>query len=201
MPGVRRAGRRHTLVVTGAVVVGLALAGCAAEPVPTPVPPTPSPTPAPTPTPIPGLPLAAGYRPEGLWTVSFARPGDIVRETYDIALTCPDGACDAIVRITDEAGVEIGKGEFTLADDRYLYSATTTRTVDCVIGERTVPRGATETAETELVLATYRITGTAQEHPGIQGTRTVVLEPGPGSDCSPSTTVYPATGEPAGVQP
>ena len=53
----------------------------------------------------------------------------------------------------------------------------------------------------ELVLATYRITGTAREHPGIQGTRTVTSSPVPGSDCSPSTTVYPATGEPAGVQP
>jgi hypothetical protein len=123
------------------------------------------------------------------------RPGDVVRETYDIALTCPDGACDAIVRITGEAGEEIGKGEFTLSDDRYLFSSTTTRTVDCVVGARTVPRGATETAETELVLATYRISGTAQEQPRIQGTRTIVIEPDPGSGCAASTTVYPATGE------
>ena len=201
MAGVRRAGRRHELVASGAVVVAMVLAGCAAEVVTTPVPPTPSPTPAPTPTPAPGLPLAAGYRPEGPWTVSFARPGDIVRETYDIALTCPDGACDAIVRITDDAGTDLGKGTFELVDDRYVHTATTTRTVDCKVADRTVPRGAIEEVETELVLATYRLAGTAQEHPEIHGTRPVVIAPGAGSDCAPSTIVYPATGEPAGVQP
>ena len=71
-------------------------------------------------------------------------------------------------------------------------------TVDCSVADRTVPRGATEVVDTALVLATYRITGTAREQQVIQGTRTVTIEPLPGSDCAPTVTVYPATGERTG---
>lgn len=177
----------------------LAVAGCGAEAVPSASPtPSPTPTPAPTATALPGSPLAADYRPEGAWTVAFARPGDIVREVYEIALTCPSGTCDAIVRISDDAGVEIGKGTFDLVEGRYVHSSTTSRTVDCTVGARTVPRGATEVVETALVVATYRITGTAREQQAIQGSRTITLEPVPGSACAPSVTVYPATGERTG---
>ena len=133
--------------------------------------------------------------------MAFARPGDIVRETYEIALTCPDGACDAIVRISDDSGADLGKGRFELVDDRYVFTSEATRTVDCTVDGRTVPRGATERVATALVVATYRITGTASEQQGIQGTRTVTLEPVAGSGCTPSTTVYPATGELARDQP
>jgi hypothetical protein len=121
-----------------------------------------------------------------------------VREVYEIALTCPDGSCDAIVRISDVAGEEIAEGTFELVEGRYVHSSTRQRTVDCVAAGKTVPRGATELAETALVIATYRITGTAREQQAIHGTRTVTLEPVPGSDCAPSVTVYPATGERTG---
>jgi hypothetical protein len=146
---------------------------------------------------MPGTPLAAGYRPEGVWLVTFARPGDIIRERYDIALTCPDGVCDAIVRITGEDGADLGEGEFLLDDGRFVHSASATRTVDCDAAGRTVRGGATERSDTELVIATYRLAGTAVEEPGLEGRRIVTIEPAADSGCEPSVTIYPATGEPA----
>jgi hypothetical protein len=146
---------------------------------------------------MPGQPLAAGYRPEGAWVVTFARPGDIVREVYDIALTCPDGVCDAIVRITGEDGAELGEGEFLLDDGRFVFTSDATAPVDCDAAGTTVPRGATARTTTELVVATFRLAGTATEGPRIEGRRTVTIEPDAGSGCSPSVVVYPAAGEPA----
>jgi hypothetical protein len=196
---IRPKGRLRALAAAGALVA--AVAGCTSEVPQTAPPPTPSPTPAPTPTPLPGQPLASSYRPEGEWEVAFSRPGDIVRETYVITMTCPDGTCDAIVEIRDAAGERIGDGRFTLEDGRYRYASTTRSTVDCAAGGRTVPRGATQEVDTSLVLATYRIAGTAREQQAIEGTRTITLEPRPDSGCAASTTVYPARGEPAGTTP
>ena len=70
----------------------------------------PTPTPAPTATPLPGTPLPEAYRPEGDWAVTFALPGDFIRETWRIVLTCPKGACDAIVEIRDAKGKARGPG-------------------------------------------------------------------------------------------
>ena len=178
-------------------VVAAFVAGCGAQAAPSAPPATPSPTPAPTATPLPGSALPAGWRPEGRWSVTFSRPGDIIREAWDITPTCPEGACDALVRMTDVSGAELGTGAFVLTDGRYVLTSTTSGAVDCDAGGRTRVEGGTARVETTLVLGLYRPAGTAKEQPGIQGTRTVALEPRGGSGCAPSTTVYPALGAPA----
>ena len=182
-------------------VLAAAFAGCASEVPPTAPPPTPTATPAPTPTPLPGEPLPAAFRPEGTWIVTFSRPGDIIRETYVITMTCPDGACDAIVEVRDQDGQRISAGMFVLQDDRYLYEATSDARADCDAGGRIVRQGAAAHVDTSLVLATYRIAGTAREQQGIEGTRTVTIEPASDSGCPASTTVYPARGEPTRSEP
>ena len=52
--------------------------------------------------------------PEGDWTVTFALPGDFITETWRIVLTCPKGACDAVVEIRDAKGKARGRGELAL---------------------------------------------------------------------------------------
>ena len=184
------------LAFAGAVLLGVALAGCSAEAAPS-VPPTPAPTvePTPTPTPLPGTPLPEAYRPEGDWTVTFALPGDFIRETWRIVNTCPKGACDAVVEIRDEKGKVRGHGELTLRDGRYVLQSTTTATVSCKAGAKTVDGGATARTETDVVLATYRLAGTAIDQRTIQGRRTVDIEPQADSGCTPAKLVYPASGE------
>lgn len=189
-------GRRSALA--GVVLLALALAGCAAEAAPS-VAPTPRPTftPAPTATPMPGSPLPEAYRPEGDWTVTFALPGDFITETWRIVLTCPKGACDAVVEMRDAKGKGRGRGELALQEGRYVLRTTTTATVDCTAAGAKVKGGATRRTETDVVLATYRLAGTAIDQRTIQGRRTVTLEPQSGSGCAPATRVYPASGEPA----
>jgi hypothetical protein len=190
----RRGGR--ALAFTGAVLLAVVLGGCAAEAAPPPAPtPTPIVTPAPTPTPLPGTPLPAAYRPEGDWTVTFALPGDFVRETWRIVNTCAEGPCDAVVEIRDAKGKVRGHGELTLRDGRYVLESTTTATVSCRAGGTVVKGGATARTETDVVLATYRLAGTAIDQRTIQGRRTVDIEPVAGSPCAPARLVYPASGE------
>ena len=138
-----------------------------------------------------------GVSPEGDWTVTFALPGDFVTETWRIVLTCPKGACDAVVEMRDAKGKDRGRGELALQDGRYVLRSTTTATVDCTAAGAKVKGGATRRTETDVVLATYRLAGTAIDQRTIQGRRTVTLEPQSGSGCARSTLVYPATGEPA----
>ena len=189
-------GRRSALV--GLALLAVVAAGCAAEAAPSVAPtPRPTPTPAPTATPMPGTPLPEAYRPEGDWTVTFALPGDFITETWRIVLTCPKGACDAVVEIRDARGKARGRGELALQEGRYVMRSTTTATVDCTAAGTKVKGGATRRTETDVVLATYRLAGTAIDQRTIQGRRTVTLEPQAGSGCAPSTLVYPASGEPA----
>ena len=189
-------GRRSALA--GLALLAIVLAGCAAEAAPSVAPtPRPTPTPAPTPTPMPGTPLPETYRPEGDWTVTFALPGDFVTETWRVVLTCPKGACDAVVEIRDAKGKARGRGEFALQDGRYVMRSTTTATIDCTAAGAKVKGGATRRTETDVVLATYRLAGTAIDQRTIQGRRTVTLEPQAGSGCAPATLVYPASGKPA----
>lgn len=155
----------------------------------------------PTATPLPGQPLPAGFRPEGGWLVQFARPGDVVREIYILTLTCPDGACDAIVQVLDLAGAEVGKGTFVLRDDRYAYEAGTSGSADCEAGGLIVRDGANRRVDTSLVIATFRIAGTATERQSIQGSRTVTIEPKADSGCAPSSLVYPALGQASRAAP
>jgi hypothetical protein len=172
------------------------LAGCAASAAPSvPATPPPTATPAPTATPLPGSPLPAGYRPEGDWAVTFALPGDFVKETWRIVLACPKGQCDAVVEIRDQKGKVRGRGEMTLQDGRYVLRSTATATISCSAGGTVVKGGATRRTETEVVLATYRLAGTAVDQHGIQGRRTVRIEPQAGSGCAASSLVYPASGE------
>lgn len=190
----RRRGRAHAFA--GAVLLGAVLGACSAQAAPSVGPsPTPSPTPAPTATPLPGTPLPEAYRPEGDWTVTFALPGDFIRETWRIVNTCPKGSCDAVVEIRDERGKVRGHGELALQDGRYVLESTTTATVSCKAGAKTVKGGATARTETAVVLATYRLAGTAIDQRTIQGRRTVEIEPQADSGCAPSKLVYPATGE------
>ena len=190
-----RSGGRE-LAFAGAVLLAAVLAGCSADAAPS-APPTPAPTvePTPSPTPLPGTPLPEAYRPEGDWTVTFALPGDFIRETWRIVNTCPKGACDAVVEIRDEKGKVRGHGELTLQDGRYVLQSTTTATVSCKAGATTVKGGATARTETDVVLATYRLAGTAIDQRTIQGRRTVDIEPQAGSGCAPAKLVYPASGE------
>ena len=190
------AGGRTTLA--GLALLAVLVSACAAQAAPS-VPPTPdpSPTPAPTATPMPGTPLPEAYRPEGDWTVTFALPGDFVTETWRIVLTCPKGACDAVVEMRDAKGKDRGRGELALQDGRYVLRSTTTATVDCTAAGAKVKGGATRRTETDVVLATYRLAGTAIDQRTIQGRRTVTLEPQSGSGCARSTLVYPASGEPS----
>ena len=190
-------GGRRSAFAGGALLV-VVLAACTAQAAPS-VPPTPrpTPTPAPTATPLPGTPLPESYRPEGDWTVTFALPGDFITETWRIVLTCPKGACDAVVEMRDAKGKGRGRAELALQDGRYVLRTTTTATVDCTAGGVKVKGGATRRTETDVVLATYRLAGTAIDQRTIQGRRTVTLEPQSGSDCAPATLVYPASGEPA----
>jgi hypothetical protein len=193
----RAAGGRHS-ALAGFALLAVVLAGCAAQAAPS-VAPTPGPTatPDPTATPMPGTPLPDSYRPEGDWTVTFALPGDFITETWRVVLTCPKGACDAVVEIRDAKGKARGRGELALKDGRYVMRSTTTATVDCTAAGATVKAGATRRTETDVVLATYRLAGTAIDQRTIQGRRTVSLEPQSGSGCTPTTLVYPASGKPA----
>jgi len=189
-------GRRAALA--GLALFAVVVAGCTAEAAPSVAPtPRPTPTPAPTATPMPGTPLPETYRPEGDWTVTFALPGDFITETWRIVLTCPKGSCDAIVEMRDARGKGRGRAELALQDGRYVMRTTTTATVDCTATGGKVAGGATRRTETDVVLATYRLAGTAIDQRTIQGRRTVILEPQSGSGCAPSTLVYPASGEPA----
>jgi hypothetical protein len=189
-------GRRSALA--GVALLAVVVAGCTAEAAPSVAPtPRPTPTPAPTATPMPGTPLPETYRPEGDWTVTFALPGDFITETWRIVLTCPKGSCDAIVEMRDARGKGRGRAELALQDGRYVMRTTTTATVDCTATGGKVEGGATRRTETDVVLATYRLAGTAIDQRTIQGRRTVTLEPQSGSGCAPSTLVYPASGEPA----
>ena len=189
-------GRRSALA--GVALLAVVLAGCAAEAAPSVAPtPRPTPTPAPTATPMPGTPLPETYRPEGDWTVTFALPGDFITETWRIVLTCPKGSCDAVVEMRDAKGKARGRGELAFQDGRYVLRSTTTATVDCTAAGAKVKGGATRRTETDVVLATYRLAGTAIDQRTIQGRRTVTLEPQSGSGCPPNTLVYPASGEPA----
>ena len=171
----RASGGRGS-ALAGFVLLAIVLAACTAEAAPS-APPTPSPTPtpAPTATPLPGTPLPEAYRPEGDWTVTFALPGDFITETWRIVLTCPKGACDAVVEIRDAKGKARGRGELALQDGRYVLQSTTTATVDCTAGGTKVNGGATRRTETDVVLATYRLAGTAIDQRTIQGRRTVTL--------------------------
>jgi hypothetical protein len=186
-------GRAGALV--GFVLLAVALTACAAEAAPPSATPGPTPTPAPTATPLPGSPLPESYRPDGDWAVTFALPGDFIRETWRIALICPKGACDAVVDMRDAKGKRRGRGELVLQDGRYVLHTTTSATVDCRAGDATVTGGATRRIETEVVLATYRLAGTAIDQRSIQGRRTIAIEPQPDSGCSASRLVYPASGE------
>jgi hypothetical protein len=189
-------GRRSALA--GVALLAVVVAGCTAQAAPSVAPtPRPTPTPAPTATPMPGTPLPETYRPEGDWTVTFALPGDFITETWRIVLTCPKGSCDAIVEMRDARGKGRGRAELALQDGRYVMRTTTTATVDCTAAGAKVEGGATRRTETDVVLATYRLAGTAIDQRTIQGRRTVTLEPQSGSGCAPSTLVYPASGEPA----
>jgi len=178
------------------VLLGSVLGACSADAAPSAAPPaTPTPTPAPTATPLPGTPLPEAYRPEGDWDVIFALPGDFIRETWRIVLTCPKGACDATVEIRDDKGKVRGHGELTLQDGRYVLRSTTTATIACTVAGKVVEGGATRRTETDAVLASYRLAGTAITQRSIQGSRTVAVEPQGGSGCAASTLVYPGTGE------
>jgi len=184
----------------GALVRVMLLAGavgaCTAEAAPPPAPtPPPTPIPAPTATPLPGTPLPASYRPDGEWTVTFALPGDFIRETWRIKLKCPKGACDAVVEIRDAKGKKRGKAKLALQDGRYVLRTTTTATIDCRAGGSTVKGGATRRTETDVVLATYRLAGTAIDRRSMAGHRTIEIEPQGDSGCSASRLVYPASGE------
>ena len=190
----RRGGR--ALAFTGAVLLGVVLSACSAEAAPSVAPvPTPTPTPAPTATPLPGTPLPEAYRPEGDWAVTFALPGDFIRETWRIVLTCPKGACDATVEMRDAKGKVRGRGELTLQDGRYVLRSTATSTISCKVAGKVVEGGATRRTETDVVLASYRLAGTAITQRSIQGSRTVAIEPQADSGCAASRLVYPATGE------
>ena len=190
-----RAAGGRALALAAFAVLAAVVAGCAAA-APSAAPtPRPTPRPAPTATPMPGTPLPESYRPEGDWTVTFALPGDFITETWRIVLTCPKGACDAVVEIRDAKGKARGRGELALQDGRYVLRSTTTATVDCTAGTSKVKGGATRRTETDVVLATYRLAGTAIDQRTIQGRRTVTLEPQSGSGCKPSILVYPASGE------
>ena len=189
-------GRRSAFA--GVALLAVVVAGCTAEAAPSVAPtPRPTPTPAPTATPMPGTPLPETYRPEGDWTVTFALPGDFITETWRIVLTCPKGSCDAIVEMRDARGKGRGRAELALQDGRYVLRSTTTATVDCTAAGAKVKGGATRRTETDVVLATYRLAGTAIDQRTIQGRRTVTLEPQSGSGCARSTLVYPASGEPS----
>lgn len=188
-------GRRSALA--GLALLAIVLAGCTAEAAPPAPTPRPTPTPAPTATPMPGTPLPETYRPEGDWTVTFALPGDFITETWRVVLTCPKGACDAVVEIRDAKGKARGRGELALKDGRYVMRSTTTATIDCTAAGAKVKGGATRRTETDVVLATYRLAGTAIDQRTIRGRRTVTLEPQSGSGCAPATLVYPASGKPA----
>jgi hypothetical protein len=193
--GTRASGwRACTLACVAllATVVGACTADAAPSAAPTP---RPTPTPAPTATPLPGTPLPEAYRPEGDWTVTFALPGDFITETWRIVLTSPKGACDAVVEMRDAKGKGRGRGELALQDGRYVMRTTTTATVDCTAAGAKVKGGATRRTETDVVLATYRLAGTAIDQRTIQGRRTVTFEPQSGSGCAPATLVYPASGE------
>jgi hypothetical protein len=182
--------------LAGAAVLATVLAGCAAQAAPSLAPkPRPTPTPAPTATPLPGTPLPEAYRPEGDWTVTFALPGDFITETWRVVLTCPKGACDAVVEMRDAKGKGRGRAELALQDGRYVMRTTTTATVDCTAAGAKVKGGATRRTETDVVLATYRLAGTAIDQRTIQGRRRVTLEPQSGSGCARATLVYPASGE------
>jgi len=171
-PTQTRGSGGRALALAGFVLLATVLAACTAEAAPSVAPtPRPTPTPAPTATPMPGTPLPETYRPEGDWTVTFARPGDFVTETWRIVLTCPKGSCDAVVEMRDAKGKARGRGELALQDGRYVLRSTTTATVDCTAAGTKVKGGATR--------------------------RTVTLEPQSGSGCAPATLVYPASGEPA----
>ena len=189
-------GRRSALA--GLALCAIVLAGCTAEAAPSVGPtPRPTPTPAPTATPMPGTPLPETYRPEGDWTVTFALPGDFVTETWRIVLTCPKGACDAVVEMRDARGKGRDRAELALQDGRYVMRTTTTATVDCTAAGPKDKGGATRRTETDVVIPTNRIAGTAIDQRTIQGRRTVTLEPQSGSGCAAATLVYPASGKPA----
>ena len=189
-------GRRSALA--GIALLAVLVAGCVAQAAPSVAPtPRPTPTPAPTATPMPGTPLPETYRPEGDWTVTFALPGDFITETWRIVLTCPKGSCDAVVEMHDAKGKGRGRAELALQEGRYVMKTTTTATVDCTAAGGKVEGGATRRTETDVVLATYRLAGTAIDQRTIQGRRTITLEPQSGSGCAPATLVYPASGEPA----
>jgi hypothetical protein len=186
----------RALAFAGAVVLGVVLGACSAEAAPSVAPtPTPVPTPGPTATPLPGTPLPEAYRPEGDWNVTFALPGDFIRETWRIVLNCPKGACDATVEIRDGKGKVRGRGELTLQDGRYVLRSTTTATINCRAAGKVIEGGATRRTETDVVLASYRLAGTAITQRSIQGSRTVSIEPQADSGCAPSRLVYPGTGE------
>jgi hypothetical protein len=194
-PRLRLSGGRHA-ALAGLMLLAAMLAGCAASAAPSaPATPGPTPTPAPTATPLPGSPLPASYRPEGDWAVTFALPGDFVKETWRIVLTCPKGQCDAVVEIRDAKGKVRGHGEMTLVDGRYVLRSTATATISCKVGGTVVKGGATRRTETDVVLATYRLAGTAVDQRQIQGRRSIAIEPQGGSGCAASSLVYPASGE------
>lgn len=190
----RHGGR--VLAFACSLVLSVVLGACSTEAAQSLAPsPTPTPTPAPTATPLPGTPLPEAYRPEGDWKVTFALPGSFIRETWRIVLNCPKGACDASVEIRDANGKVRGHGELTLKDGRYVLRSTATATIACKAGGKVVEGGATRRTETDVVLASYRLAGTAMSQRAIQGSRTIAIEPQGGSGCLASRLVYPGTGE------
>jgi predicted secreted Zn-dependent protease len=201
-------GRRAALALALALglVVGACIPPTTQDPSPTattsanttasPVARTSQPPRSPAPTPATILALDVGQRPSGPWAVSFQLTGTpAIREVYVLAPACDEASCDINATIQTFAGEPLGTGVFRFADGMYRYEADRTETVECNDGFETIPDGATRVSHTILLIAGYRLVGTAVVSVDMRGTRAVTLTPVGGRGCSAETLDYAANGE------